>query len=98
MKQLEEQVPALKTTTIRQETGATRPYLIEWDAVKFPSKFKVPTLNTFDGKGYAQQHIYYFQSQIENLMGNNPVQTRLFISTLKGVAFKWFRKIPKGSI
>src|SRR3954468_22834287 len=47
MKRLEEQVAALKTTTIRQEAGATRPYPVEWDAVKYPSGFKVPTLNTF---------------------------------------------------
>src|SRR3954465_9935314 len=97
-KRLEEQVAALKTTTIRQEAGATRPYPVEWDAVKYPSRFKVPTLNTFDGKGSAQQHIYYFQSQTRSLMGNDPVQTLLFISTLKGVAFEWFRKLPKGSI
>src|SRR3954462_4404073 len=62
MKRLEEQVAALKTTIIRQEAGATRPYPVEWDAVKYPSRFKVPTLNTFDGKGSAQKHIYYFQS------------------------------------
>src|SRR4051812_21592341 len=31
-------------------------------------------------------------------MGNDPVRTRLFISTLKGVAFEWFRKLLKGSI
>src|SRR5436190_24289894 len=31
-------------------------------------------------------------------MGNDPVQTRLFISTLKGVAFEWFRKSPKSFI
>src|SRR4051812_35986038 len=53
MKRLEEQVAALKTTTIRQEAGATRPYPVEWDAAKYPSRFKVPTLNTFDGKGSA---------------------------------------------
>src|SRR3954470_1965226 len=98
MKRLEEQVAALDTTTIRQEARATRPYPVEWDAVKYPSRFKVPTLNTFDGKGSAQQHIYYFQSQTGSLMGNDPVRTRLFISTLKGVAFEWFRKLPKGSI
>src|SRR3954467_11061426 len=98
MMRLEEQVAALKTTTIRQEAGATRPYPVEWDAVKYPSKFKVPTLNTFDGKGSAQQYIYYFQSQTGSLMGNDPVTTRLFISTLKGMAFEWFRKLPKGSI
>src|SRR3954464_1290918 len=60
--------------------------------------FKVLTLNTFDDKGSAQQHIYYFQSQTGSLMGNDPVRTRLFISTLNGVAFEWFRKLPKGSI
>src|SRR4051812_22528437 len=31
-------------------------------------------------------------------MGNNPVRTRLFICTLKSVAFEGFRKLPKGSI
>src|SRR3954468_23647912 len=31
-------------------------------------------------------------------MGNDPVRTWLCISTLKGVAFEWFRKLPKGSI
>src|SRR5436189_4824780 len=98
IKRLEEQVAALKTTTIRQEAGATRSYPVEWDAVKYLSRFKVPTLNTFDGKGSAQQHIYYFQSQTGSLMGNDPVRTRLFISTLKGVVFEWFRKLPKGSI
>src|SRR3954469_23661054 len=98
MKRLEEQVAALKTTIIMQEARAIRPYPVEWDAVKYPSMFKVPTLNPFDGKGSAQQHIYYFQSQTGSLKGNDPVRTRLFISTLKGVAFEWFLKLPKGSI
>src|SRR3954470_12100380 len=71
---------------------------MEWDAVKYPSTFKVPTLNTFDDKRSVQQHIYYFQSQTGSLMGNDPMRTRLFTSTLKGVAFEWFRKLPKGSI
>src|SRR3954465_5179692 len=39
-----------------------------------------------------------FLSQTGNLIGNDPVRTRQFISTLKGVAFEWFRKLPKGSI
>src|SRR3954467_8674412 len=97
MKRLEEQAAALKTTTIRQKAGTTRPYLVEWDAVKYPSKFKVLTLNTFDGKGFAQQHIYYFQSQTRNLIGNDPVRTQLFLSTLKGIYFEYsasYRKAP----
>src|SRR3954465_11582009 len=31
-------------------------------------------------------------------MGNDPGRTRLFIGTIKGVAFEWFRKLSKGSI
>src|SRR4051812_26214745 len=31
-------------------------------------------------------------------MGNDPVRTRLIISTLKEVVFEWFCKLPKGSI
>ena len=54
MKRLEEQVAALKTTSVRQEVGTTRPYPAECDAVKYPPNFKVPTLNPFHGKGSAQ--------------------------------------------
>src|SRR4051812_5559057 len=98
MKRLEEQVVALKTMSIRQEVGATRPYPAVLDSVKYPPKFKVSTLNPFHCKGSAQQHIYYFQSQTRNIVGNDSVRTRLFVSTLKGVAFEWFRKLPKDSI
>ena len=31
-------------------------------------------------------------------MANNAILTRLFIGTLKGVAFEWFMKLPAGSI
>jgi hypothetical protein len=31
-------------------------------------------------------------------MGNDPIMTRLFIGTLKGVAFEWFRRLEPGSI
>src|SRR5438045_4427083 len=38
MKRLKEQVDAIKTTTIRQEAGATRPYQVEWTTVNNPAK------------------------------------------------------------
>ena len=30
--------------------------------------------------------------------GDDAVLTRLFIGTLKGIAFEWFMKLPEGSI
>nr|ABD63170.1 hypothetical protein 20.t00022 [Asparagus officinalis] len=32
------------------------------------------------------------------LMRNDAILTRMFIGTLKGVAFEWFRKLEPGSI
>ena len=55
-------------------------------------------LHTYDGNDSPNQHIYYFQSQIGNVIDNNTIMERLFISTLKGVAFDWFRSLPSGSI
>ena len=33
-----------------------RPYPLEWDSVPYPSKFKSPTLHTYDGKSSPNQH------------------------------------------
>lgn len=30
---------------------STHPHPLEWDLVKYPLKFKAPTLNSFDDKG-----------------------------------------------
>jgi len=37
-------------------------------------------------------------SQTGNVIDNNAIMARLFIGTLKGVAFDWFRSLPSGSI
>ena len=44
------------------------------------------------------EHIYYFKSQTGNVVSNDAILARLFIGTLKGVAFEWFMKLPAGSI
>ena len=76
----------------------THPHPLEWDSVQYPLKFKPPTLHTYDGKSSSNQHIYYFRSQTGNVLDNDAIMARLFIGTLKGVAFDWFRSLPPGSI
>jgi len=61
-------------------------------------KFKPPTLHTYDGKSSPNQHIYYFWFQTGNVIDNDAIIAILFIGTLKGVAFDWFRSLPPGSI
>ena len=74
----------------------TRPYPLEWDSVPYPSKFKLPTLHTYNGKNSPNQHIYYFWSQTG--IDNDAIIARLFIGTHKGVAFNWFKSLPLGLI
>jgi len=75
-----------------------RPYPAEWDLIPYPPKFKAPTLQAFDGKGSLNQHIYYFKSQTGNVVSNDVILARLFIGTLKRIAFEWFMKLPEGSV
>ena len=75
-----------------------RPYPAEWDLVPYPPKFKTLTLQAFDCKGSPNQHIYYLKSQTGNVVDNDVILARLFIGTLKGLAFEWFMKLPEGSI
>jgi len=98
MSQLEQRIEALTNRKGLQEVGVVRPYPAEWDLVPYPPKFKAPTLQAFDGKGSPNQHIYYFKSQTGNVVDNDAILARLFIGTLKGLAFEWFMKLPEGSI
>jgi len=98
MNQLKQRLEALTNRKGLQEAGVVRPYPAKWDLVPYPPKFKAPTLQAFDGKGSPNQHIYYFKSQTGNVVDNDAILARLFIGTLKGLAFEWFMKLPEGSI
>ena len=96
MNKLEQRLEALANRKGLQEAGVVRPYLVEWDLVPYPPKFKALTLQVFDGKESSNQHIYYFKSQKGNVVANDAILARLFIGTLKGLAFEWFMKLPEG--
>ena len=98
LKGIQAQIASLAQKDELKKAGMTRPYPLEWDSVPYPSKFKPPTLHTYDGKSSPNQHIYYFWSQTANIIDNNAIMARLFIGTLKGVAFDWFRSLQSVSI
>ena len=93
MNKLKQRLEALTNRKGLQEAGVIWPYPTEWDLVPYPPKFKAPTLQAFDGKGSPNQHIYCFKSQTWNVVANEAILTRLFISTLKGLAFEWLSLI-----
>jgi len=65
----------------------THSYPLEWDLVPYPPKFKPPTLHTYDGKSSPSQHVYYFQSQTNDIIDNDVIMVRLIIGILNGGSF-----------
>ena len=87
IKGIQAQIASLTQRDQLKKVGIRHPYLLEWDSASYPPKFKPPTAHTYDGKSSSNQHIYYFRSQTRNMIDNDVVMARLFIGTLKGIAF-----------
>jgi len=83
IKGIQAQIASLSQRDELKKVGMTRPYPLEWDLVPYPSKFKPPTLHTYDGNSSPNQHIYYFRSQTRNIIDNDAIMARLFIGTFK---------------
>jgi len=98
IKGIQAQIASLDQRDELKKVDMTRPYPLEWNSVPYPLKFKPLTLHKYDGKSSPNQYIYYFRSQTGNVIDNDAIMVRLFISTLKGVAFDWFRSLPPSSI
>ena len=98
IKGIQEQISSLAHWVELKKVRMTHPYPLEWDSVPYPPKFKLPMLHTYDSKSSSNQHIYYFRSQTGNVIDNDTVMARLFIGTLTGEAFDWFRSLPSLSI
>jgi len=84
IKDIQAQIASLAQRDELKKVGTIRLYPLEWDSVPYPSKFKPPTLHSYDGMSSPNQHIYNFRSQTGNVVGNNAIMARLFIGTLKG--------------
>lgn len=63
---------------------------MEWEFAPFLKKYKPLKLKSYDGKGFPSQRLYYFLSQAAHFLGNDPMMTKVFVSTLQGPTFTWF--------
>jgi len=62
LKGIQVQIVSLAQRDELKKAGMACPYLLEWNSVPYPPKFKPPTLHTYDSKSSPNQHIYYFRS------------------------------------
>ncbi|KAI0493920.1 hypothetical protein KFK09_024047 [Dendrobium nobile] len=75
-----------------------RPYPEEFDSVPYPKGFVPPSFKNFDGTGNPKQHLAHFRASSYNAGGSDALLFRQFVSSLSGIAFDWYAKLPNGSI
>ena len=61
--------------------------------VKLPPKFKMPTLDKFDGIGCLKSHIKMYMRAMQPLGATNEVLAQMFQNTLTEAALRWFFKM-----
>ena len=71
-------------------------YLMDYDSlslfpnVRLPLKFKMPTLDKFDGTGCPRSHLKMYMIAMQPLGATKEVLDQMFQNTLTGVALRWF--------
>ena len=57
---------------------------------RLPPKFKMPTLNKFDGTGCPKSHMKMYMKAMQPLGMTEEVLAQMFQNTLTGVVLRWF--------
>ena len=58
--------------------------------VRLPPKFKMPTLDKFDGTGCPKSHLKMYMRAIQPLGATKELLAQMFQNTLTGAVIRWF--------
>ena len=58
--------------------------------VRLPPKFKMPTLDKFDGTGCPKSHLKMYMRAMQLLGATEELLAQMFQNTLTGAALRWF--------
>ena len=74
------------------------PFMASINGHPLPSKFKLPSLDSYDGTRDPFDHIATFKTTMHLQEVPNEIMCRAFPTTLKSPAWVWFSKIPPNSV
>ena len=74
------------------------PFVPSVNSHPLPSKFKMPSLDSYDGTRDPCDHIATFKTTMHLQGVPDEIMCRAFPTTLKGPARVWFSKIPPNSV
>ena len=74
------------------------PFTTSINGHPLPSKFKMPSLDSYDGTRDPFDHIATFKTTMHLQGVLDEIMCRAFLTTLKGPARVWFSKIPQNTM
>ena len=74
------------------------PFTASFNGHPLPPKFKMPSLDSFDGARDPFDHIATFKTTMHLQGVPDEIMCRAFPTTLKGPARVWFSKIPPNTV
>ena len=80
------------------QRAARSPFSNEIEWAPMPSRFTRPPFNSYDGKMYPIEHISHYIHMMSLHTYNDALMCKVFPSSLKPTALRWFNGLRKGSI
>ncbi|XP_031106379.1 uncharacterized protein LOC116011022 [Ipomoea triloba] len=77
---------------------SANPFTLEIQEYCAPKNFQCPVMPTYDGTEDPNDHLIDFQAKMMILGAEDPMYCRVFFSTLKGAAQRWFLSLPPRTI
>ena len=74
------------------------PFTASINSYPLPPKFKMPSLDSYDGTRDPFDHIATFKTTMHLQGVLDEIMCRAFLTTLKGPARVWFNKIPPNAV
>ena len=66
--------------------------------VRLPPKFKMPTLDKFDGIGYPKSHLKMYMRAMQPLGAIEELLAQMFQNTLTRAALRWFLDLDNSRV
>ncbi|GKV33125.1 hypothetical protein SLEP1_g41667 [Rubroshorea leprosula] len=106
--ELVQHAPALSESQVVEQRGAPPPHHAA-DSIPhplntnitlepYPTSFRIPQLETYDGTKDPDDHLHAFYSCMQNHNASDTLMCKIFPSTLRGNAQTWYYSLPPRSI
>jgi len=102
-RELREKLELLRNNVTGAETTRLmpkvfQPFSTKIQVVEIPRHSQEPTIDSYDGKSDLHNRVSTFQTQMFISGANDALSCKIFVGTLKGVAYKWIVALPARSV